>query len=75
MTHESYNAIIDNALQYAGSEPGWNAMFELYLLKSGLKIVDKQPLKHQDGNDCMAPLPVRGERHQYPYPSWIVEVR
>lgn len=74
MTHKHYRETIDNALKYAGAGPEWNAMFELHLLKNGLKIVDKQPLKHPHGNDFMAPVPVSGERHQYPYPSWIVEL-
>ena len=74
MTHEEYRTIIDKASEYAGTDPEWNAMFELYLLKNGLKIVDSKPLKHPDENDFMTPVPVRGERHQYPYPSWIVEL-
>jgi hypothetical protein len=74
MTHEKYNTIIDDALQYAGPGPEWNAMFELHLIKNGLKIVDKKPVRHPDGNDLMTPVPVIGERHQYPYPSWIVEL-
>lgn len=73
MIHEKYNTIIDNALKYAGNGPEWNAIFELYLLRNELKIIDKQPLKHPNGNDFMAPVPVSTERHQYPYPSWIVE--
>jgi hypothetical protein len=74
MTHKKYHTAIDNALKYAGGGPEWNARFELHLLKNGLKIVDKQPPKNINGNDFMAPVPVSGERHQYPYPSWIVEL-
>lgn len=74
MTHKHYKEAIDNALKYAGSGPEWNAMFELQLLKNGLKIIDKQPFYHPHGNDFTAPVPVSGERHQYPYPSWIVEL-
>ena len=74
MTHENYNTIIDNALKYASGGAEWNAIFELHLLKNGLKIVSKQPSKHPDGNDFIAPVPMSSERHQYPYPSWIVEL-
>jgi len=75
MTHEEYHTTIDKALKYAGTGPEWNAMFELYLLKNGLKITGTEPsLKQRDGNDIMAPVPVSGERYQYPHPSWIVEL-
>lgn len=73
MTNEEYEKACTEAGEYAGIGPEWNAMYELALLKRGLKIVANQPPPHPLGNDNMAPIPVSGERHQYPYPSWIVE--
>lgn len=72
--HEKYRQAIDEAIQYAGASPEWNAMFELGLLKRGLKLVSERPLKHPLGNDYMAPVPVEGASYIYPYPSWIVKV-
>lgn len=73
MTNEEYEKACTEASDFAGAGPGWNARYEHALLKRGLKIVPQKPQPHPTGNDFMAPIPVEGERHQYPYPSWIVE--
>ena len=73
MNHRHYKEAINNALNHACPGPEWNAIFEVMLLRQGLKIVSDKPPKHPLGNDYMAPVPVDGERHTYPWPSWIVE--
>jgi len=71
MTREKYNEIINKATETASGCPEWNALFELELLKNGLKIV--ADIDVNDNND-MSPIPVSGLYYSYLYPSFIVEM-
>lgn len=73
MTKEKYYEVINASMTEASGSPEWNAMFELSLLKSGLKIVTDVDFKSTYYKD-MTPVPVDGLYYSYPYPSYIVEV-
>ena len=73
MTYDEYDKIINDAIDFAKSS-SWNSMFELSLLKNGLKIVSEQPDFTKHSKNCMSPVPASGLAYTYPYPSWIVEV-
>lgn len=73
MTRENYNEIINKAMQIASGSPECNALFELELLKNGLRIVAEIDVDVNANND-MTPIPIKGVYYTYPYPSFIVEM-